>query len=73
MRRAPPALFIAAMARAGADPAMSPRIDLWHGPNAADCAKAGIDPKTLLDGLIATDGRQYAACSDGSLRCFPER
>lgn len=73
MRRARPALFIAAMARAGADRAMTLRIDLWHGPQTADCAKAGIDPKTLRDGLIATDLRQYATCSDGSLRCFHER
>jgi len=49
------------------------RVSLAALLTAADSPAGLVHAETLRDGLIATDGRLYVACADGSVRCFHDR
>lgn len=71
-----PAASGAADAAAAAAPAAvreTGRIASWKLADGTPGPIIDLDAGLMRDGLIATDGRLYAACSDGSVRCFHDR
>ena len=60
-------------ASAGPAARLTGRIASWKLDDGTPGPTIDLDAAPMRDGMIATDGRLYVACADGSVRCFHDR